>query len=118
MTETEISASTAVNLEPPPLEDVRDALKDVVDPDLGANIVDLGLVYGLEYGESNSLMITMTLTTAACPLTEMIEEQVGRSLSGVVGKWHIKWVWMPPWGPDRITNDGRNQMRALAVIPR
>ncbi|MFJ5976756.1 metal-sulfur cluster assembly factor [Pseudarthrobacter oxydans] len=113
MTETEISASRAINLEPPPLNDVQVALKNVVDPDLGANIVDLGLVYGVEYGENNALVITMTLTSAACPLTEMIEEQVGKALSGVVGRWQINWVWMPPWGPDRITDDGHNQMRGL-----
>ncbi|MBO1268365.1 metal-sulfur cluster assembly factor [Arthrobacter cavernae] len=117
MTETEISASRAINLEPPPLRDVQVALKDVVDPDLGANVVDLGLLYGLEYGDNNALVITMTLTSAACPLAGMIEEQVGKALSGIVGRWQLNWVWMPPWGPDRITDAGRNQMRALGPPP-
>lgn len=117
MSETEISASRAVDLEPPPLEVVQTALKDVVDPELGANIVDLGLLYGLEYRDNNALVITMTLTSAACPLAEMIEEQVGKALDGIVGKWRLNWVWMPPWGPARITDDGRNQMRALVFRP-
>lgn len=113
MSETEISPSRAINIVPTPLEHVQEALKDVVDPELGVNVVDLGLVYGLEYRHNNSLLITMTLTSAACPLTEVIEEQVGNVLNGVVDEWHVNWVWMPPWGPDRITDDGRDQMRAL-----
>ncbi|MEO5315875.1 metal-sulfur cluster assembly factor [Pseudarthrobacter sp. CC12] len=88
-------------------------LKNVIDPDLGANIVDLGLLYGIEYGDNNALVITMTLTSAACPLAELIEEQIGKALNGIVEEWRLRWVWVPPWGPDRITDDGRNQMRAL-----
>ncbi|WP_373886451.1 metal-sulfur cluster assembly factor [Sinomonas sp. ASV322] len=95
------------------LEDVEERLKDVIDPELGVNVVDLGLVYGLEYGEDGALLISMTLTTAACPLTDILEEQVGQALDGVVDEWRLNWVWMPPWGPDRITEDGRDQMRAL-----
>lgn len=117
MTGTEIRAPRAMNLDPPPLGEVQVALKDVVDPELGANIIDLGLLYGLEYGDNNALVITMTLTSAACPLAEMLEEQVGKALSGIVGRWQVNWVWMPPWGPDRITDDGRNQMRAMKAPP-
>ncbi|GAB4098901.1 metal-sulfur cluster assembly factor [Sinomonas halotolerans] len=95
------------------LEDVEESLKDVIDPELGVNVVDLGLVYGLEYGEDGALLINMTLTTAACPLTDVLEEQVGKALEGVVDEWRLNWVWMPPWGPERITEDGRDQMRAL-----
>ncbi len=95
------------------LEDVEEALKDVIDPELGVNIVDLGLLYGLKYAEDGALLIDMTLTTAACPLTDVIEEQVGQSLDGVVDEWRLNWVWMPPWGPEKITEDGRDQMRAL-----
>ncbi|MET1035694.1 metal-sulfur cluster assembly factor [Arthrobacter halodurans] len=96
-----------------PLEDVEEALKDVIDPELGVNVVDLGLLYGLKYAEDGALLIDMTLTTAACPLTDMIEEQVGQCISGVVDDYRLNWVWMPPWGPERITDDGRDQMRAL-----
>ena len=95
------------------LDDVEEALRDVIDPELGVNIVDLGLLYGLKYAEDGALLIDMTLTTAACPLTDVLEEQVGQALDGVVDEWRLNWVWMPPWGPERITEDGRDQMRAL-----
>lgn len=114
MFETEISPSRAANPSLTSLEHVKEALKEVVDPELGVNVVDLGLLYGLEYRQNSTLLITMTLTSAACPLTEIIEEQVGRVLTSVVEEWRLRWVWMPPWGPDLITDDGRDQMRALA----
>ncbi|MDO5744018.1 MAG: metal-sulfur cluster assembly factor [Micrococcaceae bacterium] len=95
------------------LEDVEEALKDVIDPELGVNIVDLGLLYGLKYADDGALLIDMTLTTAACPLTDVIEEQVGQAMESVVDSYRLNWVWMPPWGPERITDDGRDQMRAL-----
>lgn len=115
MPETKSSPPTAIN--PAPLEDVKEALKEVVDPELGVNIIDLGLLYGLQYGQNNTLLITMTLTSAACPLTEIIEEQVGCALKGVVGQWCLSWAWLPPWGPDRITDEGRDQMRACGFNP-
>ncbi|MBT2596892.1 metal-sulfur cluster assembly factor [Arthrobacter sp. ISL-72] len=99
------------------LEDVEEALKDVIDPELGVNVIDLGLLYALEYGQDNTLLIKMTLTSAACLLTEVIEEQVGNALNGVVDQWRVNWVWMPPWGPDRITDNGREQMRAVGFCP-
>ena len=95
------------------LEDVEEALKDVIDPELGVNVVDLGLLYGLKYAEDGALLIDLTLTTAACPLTDVLEEQVGQALDGVVDDWRLNWVWMPPWGPEKITDDGREQLRAL-----
>ena len=61
----------------------------------------------------NALVISMTLTSAACPLTDVIEEDIAQSLDGVVEAFRINWVWMPPWGPDKITDDGRDAMRAL-----
>lgn len=95
------------------LGDIEEALRDVIDPELGVNIVDLGLLYGLNYADDGALLIDMTLTTAACPLTDVLEEQVGQALDGVVDEWRLNWVWMPPWGPEKITEDGRDQMRAL-----
>ncbi|UOY02125.1 metal-sulfur cluster assembly factor [Blastococcus sp. PRF04-17] len=103
------------------LEDLEEAMRDVVDPELGVNVVDLGLVYGLdvaEEGESQVAVIDMTLTSAACPLTDVIEDQARQALTGgpgpgLVDDIRINWVWMPPWGPDKITDDGREQLRAL-----
>jgi metal-sulfur cluster biosynthetic enzyme len=97
----------------PELEDLLEALRDVMDPELGVNVVDLGLVYGVSVGEDRMATIDMTLTSAACPLTDVIEDQTRDALEGLVSDFRINWVWMPPWGPDKITDDGREQLRAL-----
>jgi metal-sulfur cluster biosynthetic enzyme len=94
-------------------EDVVEALRDVVDPELGINVVDLGLVYGVTIGGDGVATIDMTLTSAACPLTDVIEDQAASALEGLVPDFKINWVWLPPWGPDKITEDGREQLRAL-----
>jgi len=93
--------------------DIEEALKDVVDPELGINVVDLGLIYGLNLDDDGSLTIDMTLTSAACPLTDVIEDQTDTALEGLVDRFAINWVWMPPWGMEKITPDGREQLRAL-----
>lgn len=112
----------AVSTPPPPvitaatLDEIEEALRDVVDPELGVNVVDLGLIYDLNVGDDQVLTIDMTLTSAACPLTDMIEDQVGAALMGddqLVADYKINWVWLPPWGPEKITDDGREQLRAL-----
>src|SRR5437763_12415346 len=94
-------------------EDILEALRDVVDPELGINVVDLGLVYGVSVGDDGAATIDMTLTSAACPLTDVIEDQAAGALEGIVPSFEINWVWLPPWGPDKITEDGREQLRAL-----
>ncbi len=98
---------------PPSVADVEEALRDVVDPELGINVVDLGLVYGVTVDSEAHTTIDMTLTSAACPLTDMIEDQISGVLEGMVSSHRINWVWMPPWGPDKITDEGREQLRAL-----
>lgn len=98
------------------IDDVEEAMRDVVDPELGINVVDLGLVYDIRVDEDNTATIDMTLTSAACPLTDVIEDQTRAALvggAGVVDDYKINWVWMPPWGPEKITDDGREQLRAL-----
>ena len=97
----------------PSEEDLTEAMRDVVDPELGINVVDLGLVYGLAVTDDRVATIDMTLTSAACPLTDVIEDQTRSALDGLVSDFRINWVWMPPWGPDKITEDGREQLRAL-----
>jgi len=97
----------------PEQEDVLEALRDVVDPELGINVVDLGLIYGLDIDAERLATIDMTLTSAACPLTDVIEDQTRDALEGLVSDFKINWVWLPPWGPDKITEDGREQLRAL-----
>ena len=94
-------------------EDVVEAMKDVVDPELGINVVDLGLVYDIHLDEGSNVVLDMTLTSAACPLTDVIMDQTNSALEGIVNDVAINWVWMPPWGPDKITEDGREMLRAL-----
>ena len=98
----------------PVLDDIEEAMRDVVDPELGINVVDLGLVYGIAV-DDRIATIDMTLTSAACPLTDVIEDQARSALTttGLVDDIKINWVWMPPWGPEKITEDGREQLRAL-----
>ena len=104
----------AKELSPERHDQVIEALKDVIDPEIGVNIVDLGLIYGVEESEDDgSLLINMTLTSAGCPLTDVLEEQTAAALDGVTDAFRINWVWMPPWGPELITEDGREQMRAI-----
>ncbi len=100
------------------VDDVEEAMRDVVDPELGINVVDLGLVYGITVNEGNIATLDMTLTSAACPLTDVIMDQTRQALTGgpgpgLVEDVVINWVWMPPWGPEKITDDGREQLRAL-----
>ena len=94
-------------------DDVVEAMKDVVDPELGINVVDLGLVYGSQVHADGAITLDMTLTSAACPLTDVIEDQTRSALKPFTDEVSINWVWMPPWGPDKITDDGRDQLRAL-----
>lgn len=100
------------------IADIEEAMKDVVDPELGINVVDLGLVYGAHVDDDNIATLDMTLTSAACPLTDVIEDQTRQALTtgpggGLVKDFRINWVWLPPWGPDKITDDGREQLRSL-----
>lgn len=112
---TEITAPEEIQTSLPKIEDIEEAMRDVVDPELGINVVDLGLVYGLDVTNDAVAKIDMTLTSAACPLTDVIEDQTRSVLvtSGLCTDIELNWVWLPPWGPDKITDDGREQLRAL-----
>ena len=94
-------------------DDITEAMKDVVDPELGINVVDLGLLYGQQVHDDGTVTLDMTLTSAACPLTDVIEDQTRSALEPYTDDVTINWVWMPPWGPDKITDDGREMLRAL-----
>ena len=102
---------------PTTVADVEEALRDVIDPELGINVVDLGLIYGVVIDQTNTAVIDMTLTSAACPLTDVIEDQARDALCAgprpLANRIAINWVWLPPWGPDKITDDGREQLRSL-----
>ena len=94
-------------------EDVKEALHQVIDPELGIDVIDLGLVYGIEIDELGRAIITMTLTTPACPLTDLIEDECASTLAGLVEEVRIDWTWQPRWTMDKITPEGREQLAAL-----
>lgn len=108
------SGVTHSEIDPQLAEQALEALKNVADPELGVNIVDLGLIYDVAYDEEHdALVISMTLTSAGCPLTDVIENDIGNALDGLVRAYRINWVWLPPWTPQRISEDGRQMMRTL-----
>jgi len=94
-------------------ETIMDTLKDVVDPELGVNIVDLGLVYGVDIDSDGHATIDMTLTSPTCPLTDQLEADVYYLLAPLTSTVIINWVWLPPWSLDMISDDGREHLRAI-----
>jgi metal-sulfur cluster biosynthetic enzyme/ribosomal protein L22 len=93
---------------------IRESLFEVIDPDLGVNVMDLGFVRAVTI-DDRTAVITMTLTSAACPLTKIMEAQVGARLAAVPGidDFRVDWRWVPAWRPADITPDGRDQLRAI-----
>ena len=77
----------------PTVDDVIEALKDVIDPELMVNVVDLGLVYGVNIDDEGSVTIDMTLTSPTCPLTDRLEYDTQTALEGIVKSVTINWVW-------------------------
>ena len=94
-------------------DDVTEAMKDVIDPELGINVIDLGLVYDVSIDDANVAVLDMTLTSAACPLQDVIEDQTRQVLADLTTDVKINWVWLPPWGPNKISDDGREQLRSI-----
>jgi metal-sulfur cluster biosynthetic enzyme len=93
---------------------VRDALRQVIDPELGINIVDMGLVYRVDIDDSlPRVRIVMTMTSPACPLGDYLKDLVDSMV-----KWRIPdvqeveiaLVWEPPWNPDMMSADAKRQL--------
>lgn len=95
------------------VEDVTEAMKDVVDPELMVNVVDLGLVYGIHLDDELNATIDMTLTSPTCPLTDRLEYDTELALEGLVKSVTINWVWLPPWTLEAITPEGIDQLRSV-----
>lgn len=95
------------------VEDVTEAMKDVVDPELMVNVVDLGLVYGIQLDDDLNATIDMTLTSPTCPLTDRLEYDTQLALDGLVNSVTINWVWLPPWSLENITPEGIDQLRSV-----
>lgn len=96
-------------------EQVRDNLKTVYDPEIGINVVDLGLVYGIDLDDNNGktdVTVTMTLTSMGCPLGPVIMQEVTGALTGLpeLGEVGVNIVWSPPWSPDMMSEDARDEL--------
>ena len=91
--------------------EVRDALRQCTDPEIGVNIVDLGLVYGIKIN-GNGVVVEMTLTTPACPMCSFFVKEVEERVKMVPGvnSVEVKLVWDPPWSPDRISAEAKRQL--------
>lgn len=103
-------------------ERVREALTEVLDPDLGINVVDMGFVRDIAVDtavDGTTARLRMTLTSPACPLTKVMEDQIRTALvgSGLVGGYTIDWEFSPPWHPRDISPDGREQLVAIGFTP-
>ncbi|HEU5376233.1 MAG TPA: metal-sulfur cluster assembly factor [Ktedonobacteraceae bacterium] len=91
---------------------IRQALYQVYDPELGVNIMDLGLVYDVDVNEEGFVNLTMTLTTPGCPMHEALGDGVGAALQSIPGLTggEITLVWEPRWTPEMMTEAGRRQL--------
>ena len=92
-------------------ERVRQALKNIYDPEIPMNVIDLGLIYGMDWSDSGDLTIRMTLTSPGCPAVEAFTEEVTRAAREASGltRVTVDIVWEPPWGPDRMSDFARRQ---------
>jgi metal-sulfur cluster biosynthetic enzyme len=91
---------------------VLDALYEVIDPELGVNIVDLGLVYDVVIDDDGGVVVVMTLTTPGCPLAGFMEDEIHRCLSQFpqVRAAEVEIVWDPPWDPELMSDEAREQL--------
>ncbi|WP_407571326.1 metal-sulfur cluster assembly factor [Deinococcus altitudinis] len=92
---------------------ILEALKVVKDPEIPVNVVDLGLIYGVDINTSGNVEITMTLTSVGCPVQDLIRsdaEMAVMRLDGV-NQVEVEFVWSPSWAPDKMSDDGKRQMR-------
>ena len=92
--------------------DILDALKQIIDPELGISIVDLGLVYRAEWTKSG-INVALTVTAPSCPIGEMLVEEAKTALRvrfSDMASIHVELVWDPPWSPDRMSEEARRQL--------
>lgn len=96
----------------PDTETIQAALRTVNDPEVGMNVVDLGLVYGVDIAPGR-VAVDLTMTTPACPLGEMILDDARRALAAVTPpdtRIEVRLVWDPPWGPERMSDVARRHL--------
>ncbi len=96
----------------PDKEEVRASLAAIIDPEIGVNIVDLGLVYGIELS-GDTAKVTMTMTTAACPVADYMKQQVQellRSSFRELRNVYVEVVWDPPWKPEMMSERAKRKL--------
>ena len=98
--------------------DVVEALLDVIDPELGVDVINLGLIYDIEITKRNKAVVLMTLTSMGCPFAPQLEQGVKEAIGGLPGikKVLVEWTFDPPWTSSQITEEGRDQLMALGYI--
>ncbi len=96
-------------------EEIRSAMKSVEDPELGINVVDLGLLYGVNQDADGNVVLDMTLTSMGCPLTEKIKGDAREALEPLDGvtSVDVNFVWDPPWSPESMTEEGKFMMKVM-----
>ncbi len=94
------------------LNQIHNLLKQIIDPEIGINIVDLGLVYELSLSETQEIKVTMTLTTPGCPMSNTITSNITNLLNRHLPEYPVKvdLVWFPMWEPEMITEEGQRQL--------
>jgi metal-sulfur cluster biosynthetic enzyme len=92
----------------PTVDEVRDALTNVIDPELGLDFVELGLVYEIEV-EDDEVFVTFTLTSPGCPIGPQVSEQMKEYVGELdgVAKVHPKMVFTPPWTPEQMSEEAK-----------
>jgi|TARA_Y100000780_G_C13510929_1_gene349907 metal-sulfur cluster biosynthetic enzyme len=98
-------------------DQIRDSLKQCMDPEIPLSIVDLGLIYGIDVSENNDVNIKMTMTTKGCPLHETMVDDVKRYTRKVIGvnNVNVDIVWDPPWSMDRMSPEAKSMMKNMGV---
>ena len=96
-------------------EDVLEALREVVDPELGVNVVDLGMVADILIDDEANVVVDMVPTSPTCPMTDRIEYSAELATEGLVNALTVNWLWLEVWTPARLTEDGREQLRAFGL---
>ena len=96
----------------PTNEAIFEAMKEVYDPEIGVNIVDLGLVFDVDKDENNNVEVTMTLTSMGCPLGPVIISDIQRTVGALEGvnDVGVRIVWSPPWSPDMMSEDAKDEL--------
>lgn len=112
-TKTELLASDKKRMEL--AKRVLDRLEEICDPEIGIDIVNLGLVYKIEIDDLDRAALTLTLTTPLCPLTDSIENEISHALWGVVSQFKVNWTFSPLWSVENISQKGVEQLRALGA---